>query len=515
MNMRTGSKFFAWRHAGTAFVLYTISLFVITFGAGAQQQDAVSVSSIVVDPGSPPLVFRPEWRIYRVQVPHAVKSVRVTVTADGAGTVVNVGGKPASSGMPSEPVEVAAGRTVIPVMVSSADGKTIERYSVTVFRSYPAVDWIDVTPETAFPPRDSAGELVSGERMWLFGGYTPEVINDVWRSDDGVTWSKAGQVPDPSGVNIPLNFAYRGKMWVACNNGYFYSTADGAAWSLVSSNAPWKGRYAAGGAVFRDRMWVMGGKKAGEVANDVWSSSDGAAWTCETASAPWSKRQLFSMVQVFHDRLWVLGGGITVYHPFRAYSDVWSSADGRKWTCVTERAPWPPRIWSTSAVYANRLWVFGGFRAEPNWNNFNDVWYSSDGKNWRELTTDTIWSPRHELSAYVHDGKLWVVAGNSWPLRNDVWSLEIKGLTFVTQPVIEEFVNSRYRYEARADFNSGGGPVSYRLVKGPSWIWMDAKTGIMTGVPDKTGDSEVSIEAFDAAGETARQTYSLHVIPVP
>ncbi len=85
MNMRTGSKFFAWRHAGTAFVLYTISLFVITFGAGAQQQDAVSVSSIVVDPGSPPLVFRPEWRIYRVQVPHAVKSVRVTVTADGAG----------------------------------------------------------------------------------------------------------------------------------------------------------------------------------------------------------------------------------------------------------------------------------------------------------------------------------------------------------------------------------------------------------------------------------------------
>ncbi len=152
------------------------------------------------------------------------------------------------------------------------------------------------------------------------------------------------------------------------------------------------------------------------------------------------------------------------------------------------------------------LWVFGGFRAEPTWTNFNDVWSSSDGKNWRELTTDTIWSPRHELSAYVHDGKLWVVAGNSWPLRNDVWSLEIKGLTFVTQPVIEEFVNSRYRYEARADFNSGGGPVSYRLVKGPSWIWMDAKTGIMTGVPDKTGDSEVSIEAFDAAGETARQT---------
>jgi len=72
-----------------------------------------------------------------------------------------------------------------------------------------------------------------------------------------------------------------------------------------------------------------------------------------------------------------------------------------------------------------------------------------------------------------------------------------------------------YRYEARADFNKSGEPVSYRLVKGPSWLRMDAKTGILTGVPDNTGDTEVTIEAFDAQGETARQTYTLYVIPVP
>ncbi len=156
-----------------------------------------------------------------------------------------------------------------------------------------------------------------------------------------------------------------------------------------------------------------------------------------------------------------------------------------------------------------------GFRAEPTWNNFNDVWYSDDGKNWRELVTDTIWSPRHELSAYVHDRRLWVVAGNAWPLKNDVWSLELNGLTFVSQPVIEEFLGTGYRYETRADFNKSGEPVSYRLVKGPSWLRMDAKTGILTGVPDNTGDTEVTIEAFDAQGETARQTYTLYVIPVP
>jgi hypothetical protein len=39
------------------------------------------------------------------------------------------------------------------------------------------------------------------------------------------------------------------------------------------------------------------------------------------------------------------------------------------------------------------------------------------------LETTTKFSPRHEPTVYVYKGSVWVVAGNSWPLMNDVWRL--------------------------------------------------------------------------------------------
>ena len=53
------------------------------------------------------------------------------------------------------------------------------------------------------------------------------------------------------------------------------------------------------------------------------------------------------MLVVYDRKLWLIGGGITIYHPFKAYRDVWSSSDGKSWTKVTDQAPWPARIWST------------------------------------------------------------------------------------------------------------------------------------------------------------------------
>jgi hypothetical protein len=219
------------------------------------------------------------------------------------------------------------------------------------------------------------------------------------------------------------------------------------------------------------------------------------------------------MVCVLDNKMWLLGGGIARYHPFRAYNDVWNSPDGKTWRKVLDRAPWPPRIWSTSAVYRDRIWILGGFRSEPTWNNFNDIWYSGDGAHWEPLISEDIWSARHELSAYVFQDKLWVVAGNSWPLMNDAWYLDIPGLTFVSQPVVEEFAEAEYTYRARADFNKSGKPVCYRLVQGPAWLSIDPATGVLRGTPATPGDSAVDIEAFDTAKETARQSYTLHVIP--
>ncbi len=57
--------------------------------------------------------------------------------------------------------------------------------------------------------------------------------------------------------------------------------------------------------------------------------------------------------------------------------------------------------------------------------NQNDVWYSADGENWRELP-GTPWKPRHAASVFVYDDALWMVAGNN--MQPDVWKLIRKSI---------------------------------------------------------------------------------------
>lgn len=450
-----------------------------------------------------------------VYVPYSVETITLTPTANEPHAVITFNNTPIPSGQPSAAIPLAVGLNKLSVVVTAQDGKTTIPYDVKAIRAVPTPDWVQVMAKGPFTGRDSAGELVFDNRLWIFGGYTPKLVSDVWSSPDGVQWTQAGDIPSPSGVNIPLNFAFKGRMWVTGQDGVLYASRDGAAWEAVNKDAPWKGRYGAAGAVFKDRMWVMGGLTRGTLFNDVWSSADGVEWTRECEHAPWSPRQLFSMVAVHQDKLWVVGGGITSYQPFRGYTDVWNSSDGKTWTQVTDQAPWPGRIWSTCIAYRNRLWVLGGYRAEPASENFGDVWYSSDGVTWKRLVSEHLWVARHEHSVYVHNDTLWVVAGNTWPLVNDAWSLRIPGLTFLTQPVVEEYAGAEYTYRAEADFNASAGPVHYRLTEAPDWLKVDAARGVVRGIPPSVGEYKVILEASDASGETARQTCTLHVRPAP
>jgi hypothetical protein len=207
--------------------------------------------------------------------------------------------------------------------------------------------------------------------------------------------------------------------------------------------------------------------------------------------------------------MWLFGG----YTP-DLVGDVWHSTDGATWTRACAEAPWPGRIWSRAVSYRGRLWVLGGFRAEPVWTNLADAWYSADGSSWRRLETETMWTPRHEISAHVHDGRLWVAGGNAWPLRNDVWSLDVRGMCFVTQPPVEELAGARYAYRAAADFHEGRGRIRYRLLESPGWLSIDGESGLIEGTAGSPGEVRVAVEAYDDRGETARQEYAVRVLPV-
>jgi hypothetical protein len=135
---------------------------------------------------------------------------------------------------------------------------------------------------------------------------------------------------------------------------------------------------------------------------------------------------------VFNGKIWVMGGCVSKpntppekgYPKITTLNDVWSSPDGVKWTRIVEHAPWAPRMWIGSQTYAGKMWILGGFDNVHHL-NFSDVWTSTDGQHWERSAKKPGFSARHEPTCYVYAGSLWLVAGNSWPVLNDVWRLTL------------------------------------------------------------------------------------------
>ncbi len=302
--------------------------------------------------------------------------------------------------------------------------------------------WVLETEHAGWRPRDSQGEVVFNDRIWLFGGWYDSKSappRDVWSSRDGKTWELATDNAPWRHSDLPMTTVFNGKMWTmggwyngrlsdASGSNEVWSSADGVEWKQATAHAGWTPRLAAATVVFRDKLWVLGGTEqyyygdAKSLKNDVWSSSDGVTWTQATASAGWAPRAYHQAV-VLGDKIYVMGGGN--YSPFyTAHNDVWSSVDGAHWEQVTPAADWAARIWFSSVVYRDRMWVLGGWSNNPS-RNWGDTWYSQDGKQWTQLKTPGGWKDRHEQSAYVFHDKIWIAGGMVWPLTNDVWSLSV------------------------------------------------------------------------------------------
>ena len=299
-------------------------------------------------------------------------------------------------------------------------------------------DWECVTRQAPWLPRDSQGEFVHDDHLWILGGWfspTTTGPRDVWKSPDGARWTCTVEEAPWEYGDLPATLSYGGRMWVmggrrmpgAANCNQVWSSADGANWTLVNASAGWCPRVSPSFAVFRDRMWILAGTEnfyedtGDTLKNDVWSSADGRDWRLETRRAEWPKRT-HAQAAVFAGRLWILGGG--AWRPRTIpRNDVWCSEDGVRWTCVTGAAPWRPRIWFSVVVYRGCMWVLGGWNREDG--NLGDVWYSRDGAQWTEVKSSVIWSPRHEHSAWVLRDRIWVAGGYGEELDSEVWSLRV------------------------------------------------------------------------------------------
>jgi hypothetical protein len=230
---------------------------------------------------------------------------------------------------------------------------------------------------------------------------------------------------------------FQGRMWIIggdVNQKHYqndvWSSVNGKDWTLITAKLPWGPRALHYTVVLGDRIWILGGQTmpafspAPEVFyRDIWTTKNGVDWEQVKPREPyWSPRGMIGGSAVFRNRIWVLGGG-TYDTPATKdrnfYNDVWSSADGIEWTRHTDAAAWAPRQYHEVAVFDKRLWVLEGYNRESG--NRNDVWHSADGVNWHAVP-DTPWKPRHAASVFVHNNALWMVAGNN--MESDVWKLE-------------------------------------------------------------------------------------------
>ena len=311
--------------------------------------------------------------------------------------------------------------------------------------------WVNVTSNAAWNPRDGAGGLVYDGKMWLLGGWNPSLLpldcdNEVWNTTDGANWTliKPNTFTDTydpetdwEGRHTAGYAVHDGKMWIVGGDplqGHYqddvWNSTDGVNWTHVNKNnpAPWGQRCLHHTTVFDGKIWVMGGQTLPPYGpgpeifyNDVWNTIDGISWTQVATEGPmWSPRGQIGNNVVFNGRMWILGGGTynTPDQPIRNYyNDVWSSADGIHWEKHLDNAPWHPRQYHEVAVWDNKMWVMEGWDGTG---NRKDVWYSDDGVNWTEVP-NTPWAPRHAATVYTYDDALWMVAGNN--MQRDVWKL--------------------------------------------------------------------------------------------
>jgi len=190
-----------------------------------------------------------------------------------------------------------------------------------VWSSADGVTWTQVTPTAGFKGRLGPGSLVYNNRMWVIGGLTHNAfVNDVWSSGDGAAWTQAVHTAGFSARYAFGSVVYNNKMWVIGGEtdegdniilaNDVWSSEDGVSWTQVTGTAEFSGRCELGSLVYDNKMWVIGGEtdiKKSITAGDAWCSIDGKTWT-QVSGAAWSGGRCKLGSLVYNDKMWVIGG---------------------------------------------------------------------------------------------------------------------------------------------------------------------------------------------------------------
>ena len=143
-------------------------------------------------------------------------------------------------------------------------------------------------------------------------------------------------------------------------------------------------------------------------------------WTCATASADWGLRSSHASV-VFDGKMWVLGGCL-FDNPDSVVNDIWYSTNGTDWTELTPSADWCPRLGHHVVVRDDTMWLTGGCVDYYGGILLNDVWFSTDGAVWTRALDSAPWVPRIDHRVVVFNDEFWLIAGwAGWTGTSYLW----------------------------------------------------------------------------------------------
>lgn len=206
-----------------------------------------------------------------------------------------------------------------------------------------------------------------------------------------------------------------------------WNSDDGIHWNQVTESAAFYPREDHTSFAYDDKIWMIGGLVLGGFFMDVWYTEDGIEWVRATDEAPFQRRVNHSSV-IFNDKMWVIAGSEISKDLNNSYerNDVWHSEDGVNWTQATENAAFHSRSGHVSVVFDNKMWVIGGATSNEESGSFEilaDVWYSENGTDWTMATSDGGFGHFFHYRSVVFDEKIWLIGGQykDKMISNEVW----------------------------------------------------------------------------------------------
>ncbi|MBZ0328461.1 MAG: hypothetical protein K8F54_12695 [Altibacter sp.] len=195
-------------------------------------------------------------------------------------------------------------------------GNSSNGVSDDVWFSNDGVGWTQLLNNAPFGPRITESATLD-DKIWVVGGYNTSFFNDAWVSQDGGTWNVATQNAAFTARALHQLVSFKNKLWVI-GGGLpslafqdVWSSSDGISWLEETSSAAFGPRFGHIVVQYDGKLWLFGGSDDSTTpVPSIWYSEDGVIWNVAVANSPALLDRTGFEVTVYKDKIWLTGGKV-------------------------------------------------------------------------------------------------------------------------------------------------------------------------------------------------------------